>query len=172
MPIETRIFFSTLLDFSLLELKNINIDTWLDGISHKIPDSDSIKLMTFLLALGFSVKNFYPVIIHAFEPIHQATENGEVAWDSWRLLESYLPSLWWDNWDRCERLRRGLVEKFIRNDWPVKYFFETVKKKEILKEILKYCKKSYTGKHFIKELKEYAKKNPYKLNESQKSVVS
>ena len=40
------------------------------------------------------------------------TEPGE----SWRLLEPLLPKLWpWDEWDHCEKLRRGLREWLSKN---------------------------------------------------------
>ncbi len=69
------------------------------GLSH--PDPGAVKL-----------------ILQGYFQVYEALSKTSFPWESWVLLSSELPP-WnkhWPEWDRCERLRRG-----VRN-WLLKHF--------------------------------------------------
>jgi hypothetical protein len=45
--------------------------------------------------------------------LHSAAASERMPYDTWVRLERILPSLGWFNWDKCERLRRGLFRCFL-----------------------------------------------------------
>lgn len=71
------------------------------------------------LALAAALKGAEPedvrVVERGFLPIHEALARRELCDKAWALLERELPPLdasW--SWDRCERLRRGVLAYLAR----------------------------------------------------------
>ena len=74
-----------------------------------------------LLALAFDNSPPTPLelIRESFELIHEAARRESLSDSAWVIVEPFVPELaWLSNWDKCERLRRGLVSAFVRNNWP------------------------------------------------------
>lgn len=58
------------------------------------------------------------------------------------ILEPLVQELSWrKNWDKCERMRRGLVLAFVQNSWPAYELKERIKDREILQQVLKSVRK-------------------------------
>jgi len=50
-----------------------------------------------------------PLLACGFFPVYEALEGATEPPEAWRLLQPHLPMLWfWEEWDRCLRLRRAL----------------------------------------------------------------
>lgn len=84
-----------------------------------------IAVMTFLLALGFDNPDGGAVelVVHAFEPVHTAAEQGHLSDANWHLLAYQSPSSRrGKEWDKCERMRNALVEHFVRHRWSEEDF--------------------------------------------------
>ena len=91
-----------------------------------LPEADRIRFHVFLLALGFDNPPgpADELVVRSFAIVHQALADDVLRYDSWAMLEDQLPRLsWTKNWDKCERLRRGLAQSFAMNEWPVPQFF-------------------------------------------------
>jgi hypothetical protein len=119
-------------------------------------DSVGIRLRAYLLALGFD--NTGPgsdeLVVNSFAAVHEALATEHLPYDSWSLLEDHVPRLSWHrNWDRCERLRRGLVEKFAYYSWPAAQFVRCATDEDMLQAMLESCWKAEGGKRFLGNLK-------------------
>ncbi|MDH4185711.1 MAG: hypothetical protein OEV08_01820 [Nitrospira sp.] len=83
--------------------------------------SDDIYSCAFLLTLGLNNAPPAPLklISRSFCKVHEAARIDMLSDSAWMMLEPTLPELtWYSNWDKCERLRRGLIRAFVRYGWP------------------------------------------------------
>ncbi len=140
------------------EVISIETSVWLpiaQNVKISMIDNQKIETMAFLLTVGFikSDNKAADLISYAFEIVYEAVKNDSLKYRSWYNLSTILPNLqWWQEWDRCERLRRGLVSAYIKNNWPSNSFFETLQNNETLWKVLEFCDGSKATRGFIKEL--------------------
>lgn len=77
-----------------------------------------------LLALGFqnAPPDALSLVEECFERVHQVAWDDALPDDAWVILDPFVPHLMWlHDWDKCERLRRGLIEAFVKYRWlPLK----------------------------------------------------
>ncbi len=95
----------------------------------------------------------WELVEHSFQIVHDGIQNETLDYYRWRLVSRHVPDLKWSrNWDRCERLRRALVQKFIRHNWLSESFLRSVKSSETFGRVVKYCKKTREGKMFLRKI--------------------
>lgn len=157
--IDTILYLAGLLDPKSIRASDTSISVWVDfsktAQSSNISKKDLVEFMSFILTIGFN--NIDPeaalLIANSFQIIHDAAENNELPYQSWRWLENYAPSLsFWRDWDKCERLRAALVNAFIEKGWPVNHFLNAVKRQETLSQIIEYCKRSRQRMTFLEQV--------------------
>jgi hypothetical protein len=108
-----------------------------------------------ILALGF--QNAPPeslaLVEECFERVHQVAWDDAMPDDTWFILNPIVPHLWWHHhdWDRCERLRRGLIEAFVKFHWPVIKLPDCVKNDAFLLLVIKSAEHVDGGKKFISQ---------------------
>ena len=112
---------------------------------------DATYLQTFLL--GLALQNAPPapldLISECFEAIHRKVSCQQLRYDTWLILEPLVPQLSWrKNWDKCERIRRGLLLAFMQNSWPAWELKERIRDREILHLILKSVHKVDGERYF------------------------
>lgn len=92
---------------------------WAAALQGAIDDTnraDRLLLYCFVLAVALAVpKSGCEAIFElAFEEVHQALAMGALKSKARSLLLRRLPELpWWENWDSCLRLRRGIVKSYL-----------------------------------------------------------
>jgi len=134
-----------------------------------------VHAMAVLLALGFnkSESGGVNLIALTFEVVHDAAESGELDYDGWRLFKDRLPPLsWWRDWDKCERLRRGLVDRYIHYGWPVDQFLQSVKRQETLCRIVDFCETTSSGREFLQKVIEEINLGKARATDSQRAVLT
>jgi hypothetical protein len=152
-------------------------DLWLKVIAHRGTTTQATvrnRLYTFLLALGFDAPAGHAdeLVALTFDTVHSALAGNQLGDDSWRWLEDQLPTLTiWRHWDRCERLRCGLAERFIRHEWPVSNFFRCAPNRDVLKDLLKSCNKVDGGYRLLKEIRKAVAENLIELDPDSRKVV-
>src|SRR5262249_28145832 len=110
---------ASVLDPHAPEAHAVGADTWLRAAGdaeRQLDQATQIRLMAFLLALAFTAPEPEAAALaaRAFATIDQAAASGELPAGAWQRLAGELPTLpWWRESDRPERLRRGLVERFV-----------------------------------------------------------
>ncbi len=78
----------------------------------KLPSSLRLPMAFLLVTLGLqaSAEIGASLLARGLFPVHEALEGATEPPEAWRLLQPHLPVLWyWQEWDRCEKLRRGLA---------------------------------------------------------------
>lgn len=118
-------------------------------------ESEMNYVCAFLLALGLNNSRPSPMelLTESFERVHKAAETEHLSDDAWSVVEPFLPELsWLSNWDKCERLRRGLISAFIENAWPIAGLKERViHNEELFKLLAKSARKVDGGEEFFRD---------------------
>lgn len=142
---ETMALLTSLLDPHSASVLKFGTNVWLPLARSDESDMGGktrISVMAFLLALGFSNPDAHApqLVAEAFQPVHDAAAAERLPYASWRLLMYQAPSLtWWGEWDKCERLRRALVDKFIRFKWNHEFFLRAIRRADTLREVIRNC---------------------------------
>jgi hypothetical protein len=139
-----------------------------------VPANTRTRLYAFCLALGFDAPAGQPdeLVARTFDVIHSAVAGSRLGEDSWAWLDDYLPTLpIWRYWDRCERLRRGLAERFINHDWPVAHFFRCAPNRDDLRDLLKACDKVEGGRRLLKRIRRAVSDGEVDLDRQRHEVV-
>jgi hypothetical protein len=139
------------------------------------PESIRDRFHAFLLALGFKNPSTGSdqLVTRSFAVTHRALASNDLRHDAWTWLEVYLPSLSWGrNWDKCERLRRGLAECFMRYDWPPEQLLACAKDDELLRLVLKSAGKVDGGEKLLKRIKHAVNAGIILLNRRQTDIIN
>ena len=125
-----------------------------DDVRESGREEDATYLQTFLL--GLALQNAQPapldLVAECFEAVHRKVSWQQLSYNTWLILEPLLPELSWrKNWDKCERMRRGLLIAFMKNSWPARELKERIKDRELLRQTLKSVKK-IDGEHYFHDI--------------------
>jgi hypothetical protein len=97
------------------------------------------------------------LIKRVFGNLNSAAGRGTLPDPAWRLLETYLPSLGFKNWDRCERLRRCVAATFIAHRWPLADLLDLADVSTTQRQLLRSLRHIPGGKQYVNG----AKKTPH-----------
>ncbi len=149
---------ASLLDPHSSEARRIGADVWLratEGLETALDRPACLGLMAYLLALGFD--NAGPgaeaLVARAFDPVYKAAAGDELPAEAWKLLSSRLPTVArWRDGDPRERLRRGLIERFIRHGWPPEHLLHVAHDDFTFQRLVVVCESSRDGRALLKRL--------------------
>jgi hypothetical protein len=133
-----------------------------------------VTAMSFLLALGFNnpVPSGAELVGKSFNMVHSAALNESLSYANWRILQHHAPSIsFWRGWDKCERLRCALIEKFIRFDWPEEYFLEALSDTETFLRTLESCDETSRGRKFLRKVARLVDRNRLLATDEQRRVL-
>jgi hypothetical protein len=136
------------------QIKDRNIDIW-EALEKETKGHENIYLATFLLALGLNNAPTRPIelIKCHFDTIYQLAWDEKLDNKTWEILDPIVPVISWpNNWDRCERMVRGLISAFIRFQWPPQQIFYCVLQPHIWDRFPKSAKKVDGGVLFLEKL--------------------
>lgn len=159
------------------EVRARGADLWLKVLRDRsVPPTANVRnrLYAFLLALGFDAPAGHPdeLVARSFDTVHGALAENRLGEDSWGWLDDQLPTLAvWRHWDRCERLRRGLAERFIRYEWPVANFFRCAPNRGALEKLLKASNKTDGGSRLLKKIRSAVSDDEILLDPESREVV-
>lgn len=108
---------------------------------------------TFLLALGLNNSPPSPMdlLSESFERVHEAARMEHLSDEAWFVVEPFVPELsWLSNWDKCERLKRGLISAFVKYRWPASELRMRIKDKGLLRELVKSARRVDGGDDFAR----------------------
>ena len=140
------------------EISKRDSSVWLrtfQFLRNNYKDREKCYVGTFLLALAFCNAPPSPLelVSEAFQEIHEIARRDELSDDAWIIVEPLVPELsWMSNWDKCERLRRGLVSAFVHHNWPATELKRRIKDRDLLKQILKSARRIDDGEYFFRGL--------------------
>jgi hypothetical protein len=159
------------------EVRERGADLWLRVVANQSdgsPENVRNRLCAFVLALGFEAPEGHSdeLVARTFGTVHTALASNRLGEESWGWLEDQLPvlSIWWQ-WDRCERLRRGLVERFVKYEWPVQSFFRCAANPGALRDLLKTANRADEGDRLLKRIKKAVANEEIELDRESHNVV-
>ena len=145
-PLFVRVVCAHVLAPYSYKIKGFGSEIWLRTYEElrNAGDYEEINyLAIFLLALAFQNASPEPtrVIALCFEYVHQLGWDDRLPDENWIVLDPLVPHLLWlHDWDKCERMRRGLIEAFVKFHWPAEELHGCIKSDSLLSRILKSAK--------------------------------
>jgi hypothetical protein len=145
-----------------------NSEVWLRtfrDIQATANDAEKDYLASFLLTLAFCNAPPAPLDLvgESYQRVHQSAWEERLSDEAWSLVEPFVPELsWWKNWDKCERLNRGLVAAFIRHGWPpsglrqVKNYFPRNSSTNLIQQISQSARDVKGGRELVREVERNA----------------
>lgn len=148
------------LDPHSAETHSAGLDFWQTAIGQDsgLTEETRIQLHSFVLALAFdfSTNQACELTVGTFETVHEAAATKNLSYKAWSRFEQIVPYLSVSrNWDHCERLRRGLVDRFVEHDWPVAQFIGCARTQRTLAALVRTCNQySPMGKSILRRMRQ------------------
>lgn len=102
----------------MLDAKRVDVQMLASTPLQNLPPALQLPTAFLLVAVGLkaSGEDGAPLLSRAFFRVYEALESASEPPEAWRLLQPHLPPVWfWEEWDRCLTLRRGL-QKWLRQN--------------------------------------------------------
>ena len=124
-------------------------------------DAEKDYLASFLLTLAFCNAPPAPLdlVAESYQRVHQSAWEERLSDEAWSIVEPFVPELsWWKNWDKCERLNRGLIAAFIRHRWPssglrrVKNYYPRNSSTDLMQQIFQSARDVKGGKELVRNV--------------------
>jgi hypothetical protein len=133
-------------------------DSWVTAWRHSsgvLEENDSVYIAAYFLAraLGFRSRSQAELAQVGFEMVHRAAEGSVLSEEAWRLVEPRLPwSDFWFSWDRCQRLRAGVIALFVDRDLSPGTFANLVGDNELFAALAKSAARTGRGRAYLKRV--------------------
>jgi hypothetical protein len=124
-------------------------------------DAEKDYLASLLLTLAFCNAPPAPLdlVAESYQRVHQSAWEERLSDEAWSIVEPFVPELsWWKNWDKCERLNRGLIAAFIRHRWPssglrrVKNYYPRNSSTDLMQQIFHSARDVKGGKELVRNV--------------------
>lgn len=115
------------------------------------PEEVLIPLATRLLQV--SLATAFPASIDlassCLDIVYHAAAESRLTDGLWRELSSALPDGFWWTWDRCQRLRSVIAEKFRSEQWPANRLSDVTRDDRLFEEIVSILKERRSGRQVL-----------------------
>jgi hypothetical protein len=110
----------------------------------RVPLSPFLRVLPMLHIAKIAMRKWMMRVIESLA--------GYSLWETW--FDHIIPALTWvRNWDKCERLRKGLIERFVKNSREAIALLDCAPNDPLtLQEILRSCKDVRGGRQLLKDL--------------------
>lgn len=120
-----------------------------------LSEHDAIGVSAFLLALGLRHCDelAMELIKHSFECVHEAAARSKLEYEHWRPIENVAPAIaFWREWDKCERMRVAILDRFIACEWQPSELLKSIKATRTLEQVLISSNTDRERKKFMKRV--------------------
>ena len=109
-------------DVKLGTISDERLVKWGPQVSSTADSTDTIRILAYLLAIGLRREGEHAcdLVLATFPKIHEALLDDRLGWAEWAWLEPLMPSKDWffsRDWDKADKLRRALFERFSVQGW-------------------------------------------------------
>lgn len=152
-------------------------DPWLSALETRqgeLVGGDETYFHAYLLAraLGHVSKNSAELALFGFAKTDNAAAMSRLSHRSWDQLESRLPwPMFWQDWDKCYRLRKGVAEKCVEEDWPAHVFVDLTTDDEVFAMLAWLSDRSYRGRQYLKEVSSALKETKGDLANRRRAII-
>jgi hypothetical protein len=132
-----------------------NAQEWLLALQEPNLGQIGLRLQCFALALGFQnlPDTGYLLVEQTFQAVHTAIANESTGYEYWSTIKPFVPEIaWYQNWDKCERLRQGLAAAYIRHSWPRESFLKCASDALVLRRLLESVSEVSGGDSLLHEI--------------------
>ncbi|GAB5548119.1 MAG: hypothetical protein SangKO_078790 [Sandaracinaceae bacterium] len=116
--------------------------------------NDRVDLAGFMLAYALGSKDGGELAASSFPVVHEAAMRDALPQRAWRWLAPDMPTgnSWFGlyDWDRAEKLRRALVDAFIRHGWDAAHLATAAVNKDTRRRLHGYCRQSTSGRALLR----------------------
>ena len=153
-------------------------DPWLIAQRHSVGEIDgteSTYLNAYLLSRALTQRTRCAgELAHlSFESTHAALASNRLAYSDWRLLETRLPwSITWWEWDRCFRLRAGIVALFVDRDLAPRLFAELCDSDELFALLAERAARIKRGRGYLKRVRRFLRNAPNEQMAARSSIIN
>ncbi len=151
---ETMLFVLETVDLSMVRSIPLirEVFTALAGRKRSETDPAAISLATKILTAAFSMTapESAELAAIALDCIYNAAAASRLPDEAWYELSMLLPRVyWWHDWDRCERLRRGIAAKFCSGEWHATKLTEMTNDDAVFSRIVTEIRKCRSGQKIL-----------------------
>ena len=111
-------------------------------------------LAAFAFAFALSRSDGGELAAASFRLVHDAAMHDALSYRAWRWLSPAMPtaSSWFGlyDWDRAEKLRRALVDGFLRHQWEASCLAVAVSDAYTRRRVRDYCQLSQSGRALLR----------------------
>ena len=142
----------------------IGTDPWLTAAQDStgsLSERCSTDFSAYLLsrALGHSSRSAGGLAKFAFELVHNAAASNYLSSEAWQLLEERLPfSILWGEWDRCRRIRTGVVDVFVNRNLPPRVFARIATSDRLFEDLVAIAAGNGRGRRYLRRVRRAMKK--------------
>lgn len=133
-------------------LSDTTVDNWKAVLQEPQLSHAKTHLTSFILALALQniSQRGFELAEQTFQEVHSAAAEQRIGYENWSLVRPFVPELsWYINWDKCERLRRGLCVAYLKYLWPPASLLNCVCNERDLRNLLASCEAVDGGKTLI-----------------------
>lgn len=88
----------------------------------------------------------------SLDVVYRAAMTSRLPDEAWWIVANDLPrGYWWQEWDRCERLRKAVVEQFRSEQWPATALVEVTKDDVLFGTLVAELRESRSGRRVLRE---------------------
>jgi hypothetical protein len=157
---KTLAFLSQLLSPNSKDVLNCGAGFWLNFLKQSeciitLNEIEKIRIHSFFLGISFYLDepDASEILARSFLIVHNAARDEKLPYECWEKISGKLPELsWFKSWDKCERLRRGLINLFIYKHWMPMYFFIATNQEDVFERIIKYSMEHKETRKYIKKI--------------------
>ncbi len=152
----------------------LNLRTWLPLLKQfrALADRDALAVGAFLFAIGLRHCEALAMefVRDCFETVHDAAARGDLDDEYWQPIESVAPALTsWRGWDKCERIRVALLDRFVGCEWANAEFLEAVKSTSTLEQFFGLSNTTKSRRRFLRRTAQIALQLP--LTAERRTVI-
>lgn len=142
----------------------VGTDPWLSAIRNStgsLSGPCAIHFSAYLLsrALGPNSRSSGELAELGFEPVHAAAASNCLPDEAWLLLEDRLPSsILWGEWDKCRRIRAGVVGAFIDRNLPPRVFARIASSDQLFEDLVGMAAANGRGRRYLRRVRRAMKK--------------
>jgi len=159
------------------ETLSADIDLWV-RMCHLVPQLQGgaqVIVAGFLFAIALRTCDLRAneLVISTFTITHDSGRLDKLPYQTWRAIEQFAPSLsWWRDWDKCERIRAAILDKFILCKWPRANLLNAVANPDTLRRLLGLYTTSTQRKEFLTQLVKDALQGLFPITPWQQEVIA
>lgn len=134
---------------------SVGQDPWITAVQNSKTSNDNrgedhLAAFLFSRAMGWRSKSPGRLLLLSVQRLHDAMAAERLSDAAWRLADRRLP--WvspWREWDRCERLRRAVVDHFIDRDLSPIEFARVVDDARLWAKLVVLAAETWRGRRYL-----------------------